>query len=125
MFEIFYETHFSASHQIHGYRGVCSGLHGHTWKVAVEFRTHRTDEIGISFDFKEIKEIVQTVIERLDHKHINEISPFNKKNPTAEYLAQYIYEEVRKLIPDHIQMSKVTVWESDKYGVTYLEDSND
>ena len=83
MYKIFVETHFAASHQLHGYQGACKALHGHTWKIRVEVKTSQVDEIGISVDFKELKSDIRSIIDRLDHHHINEIPPFDKMNHTA------------------------------------------
>jgi len=124
LFRIFIETHFAASHQLHGYEGPCKALHGHTWKVRVEVETEKLNEIGISFDFKELKSITESVIDRLDHHHINDIPPFDKINPTAEHLAKYIYEEVANLIPNHVSISQVIVWESANYAVSYSDSSH-
>jgi 6-pyruvoyltetrahydropterin/6-carboxytetrahydropterin synthase len=121
LYKIFIETHFAASHQLHGYDGPCRALHGHTWKVRVEVTTNRINEIGISFDFKELKTLTESVICRLDHKHINEIPPFDKENPTAENLSRFIVEELKKKLPHHARMSHVTLWESDNYAVSYSE----
>lgn len=115
------ETHFAASHQLHGYEGPCKALHGHTWKVRVEIKTDQTDDIGISFDFKELKAASETVISRLDHKHINETPPFDTINPTAENLAKYIHDEIKDQLPEHIFIHRVTVWESANYAVSYSE----
>jgi len=122
LYKIFVETHFAASHQLHGYQGACKALHGHTWKIRVEVKTDQVDEIGISVDFKELKSDIRSIIDRLDHHHINEIPPFDKMNPTAENLSRYIYEEVQKTLPSHVGMSKVTVWESSNYAISYSEE---
>jgi 6-pyruvoyltetrahydropterin/6-carboxytetrahydropterin synthase len=119
LYTIFVETHFAASHQLHGYEGACRALHGHTWKVGVEVKTDRINPIGISVDFKELKDNIRSVIDRLDHHHINEIPPFDKINPTAENLSRYIFEEVQKTLPSLAGISKVTVWESSNYAVSY------
>ncbi len=121
MYHIFYETHFAAAHQLHGYDGECSEMHGHTWKVKIEIKAKKTDKIGISFDFKKLKSITNKVIDRLDHNNINTVPPFDKENPTAENLARYCYNEVGKLLPESVKMSKVTIWESDSYAVCYEE----
>lgn len=122
MYRIFIETHFAASHQLHGYQGLCKDLHGHTWKVRVEVETDKTNEIGISFDFKELKSVTESVIQKLDHVHINEVPPFDKENPTAENLARYIFGEVKKHLPSHVLMNQVVVWESANYAVSYSEE---
>jgi len=119
VFRTFIETRFSAAHRINGYEGQCGKLHGHTWKVRVQVKTHQMNKIGISIDFKELRTLAENVLERLDHQLINDVTPFQSKNPTAENLARYIYEEVARQLPEFIQMDEVTVWESDNYAVTY------
>jgi len=121
VYKTFIETHFSAAHQLHGYPGHCGKLHGHTWKVRVEIETKQIDKIGISMDFKVLKQKTETILNRLDHNNINEISPFDLQNPTAENLSRYIFEELQKTLPPHIRMSQVIVWESENYAVSYLE----
>ena len=115
------ETYFAASHQLHGYEGPCKALHGHTWKVRVEIQTEQIDDIGISFDFKKLKSVTETVLSRLDHKHINDTPPFDTINPTAENLARYIYRETWKQLPDAVAMHRVIVWESVNSAVSYSE----
>lgn len=121
MYKISIETHFAASHQLHGYQGPCKTLHGHTWRVRVEVKSDRIDDIGISVDFKDLKRLTHDVIERLDHKHINDIPPFDRENPTAENLARYIYAEVKQRLPGGVNMVEVVLWESANYAVTYSE----
>ena len=122
MYRIFIETNFAAAHQLHGYKGACSALHGHTWKVRVEIETDQTNEIGISFDFKALKEITEKAIAPLDHQHINDVKPFDKENPTAENLSRYLYHKIKKELPDFVRMSSVTLWESANYAISYSED---
>lgn len=121
IYRTFVETHFTSAHQLHGYPGHCGRLHGHTWKVRVEVETQKLNAIGISMDFKELKRLIETPLEKLDHVYINEIPPFDKQNPTAENLAAFIYQELKKLLPSEIQLKEVTVWESENYGCSYSE----
>jgi 6-pyruvoyltetrahydropterin/6-carboxytetrahydropterin synthase len=121
VYRTFIETNFSAAHQLHGYPGHCGRLHGHTWKIRVEIETDRTDEIGISVDFRKLKEITESVLEPLDHHHINQIPPFDRENPTAEHLSRYLYREVREKLPPFTRMVQVVVWESENYAVSYFE----
>ncbi len=115
------ETQFASSHQLHGYEGPCKDLHGHTFRVRVEVKTEKINEVGISFDFKALKAITESVIEPFDHHHINDIAPFDQQNPTAENLSHYIYHEVKKKLPSSVHISRVTVWESATYSVSYSE----
>ncbi len=121
MYRTFIETHFSAAHQLHGYPGHCGRLHGHTWKIRVEVETEKIDPIGIGIDFKKLKAITESVLEPLDHHHINEVPPFDKENPTAENLSRYLYREIQRQVPPNVRMVQVTVWESEHYAVGYVE----
>lgn len=121
MYHILVENSFSAAHFIQKYEGPCGELHGHTWKVQVEVQTTKINKLGISIDFKDLKAITESIIGRLDHQHLNKISPFDQQNPTAENLSKYFYYEIQKKLPETIQMSRVTVWESDSTSVTFSE----
>jgi 6-pyruvoyltetrahydropterin/6-carboxytetrahydropterin synthase len=121
LYTVSIETHFSASHRLVGYCGPCESLHGHTWKVRVTIKTEQLDEIGITVDFKTLKAIIQSVVQKLDHHHINDIPPFDTINPTAENLASHLYHAVKEKMPSSVSMSEVTVWESARYAVSYSE----
>lgn len=92
------ETVIDACHQLRGYNGNCSRQHGHSWWLHVWIKgdSSQKDEIGILFDFGEIKKIQG----KLDHQFINEIPPFDTINATAENLSEWIYEELKKIKPD-------------------------
>jgi len=121
LYTVSIDTHFSASHRLIGYSGPCESLHGHTWKVRVTIQAEQLDEIGITVDFKTLNVIIQSVVQKLDHHHINDIPPFDTINPTAENLAGYLYRSIRGKMPDSVSVSEVTVWESDRYAVSYSE----
>lgn len=121
LYTVSIDTHFSASHRLIGYSGPCESLHGHTWKVRVTVRAEQLDEIGITVDFKTLNTIIQSVVQKLDHHHINDISPFDTINPTAENLACYLYRTIKEKMPGSVTMSEVIVWESDRYAVSYSE----
>jgi 6-pyruvoyltetrahydropterin/6-carboxytetrahydropterin synthase len=123
LYRIFIETRFSSAHSIQRYDGPCGKLHGHTWKVRVEVTSQKTNELGLSIDFKDLKRISDSVVGRLDHQHINEIDPFQKENPTAENIARYLFREIMKKLSEDVRLYAVTVWESESTGVTYSENS--
>ena len=80
---------FSAAHRLTlCYDSKCTGLHGHNWRVTVECRARELDENGMVVDFTHIKRMV---IDRLDHKVLNDVFDFN---PTAENIARWIVETV-------------------------------
>ena len=75
-----------------GYPGECRELHGHTWDVEVTVRGEDLDEVGIVYDFKDLKNDLGLVLEAYDHAYLNDVPPFDTLNPTAENLARVIYE---------------------------------
>jgi 6-pyruvoyltetrahydropterin/6-carboxytetrahydropterin synthase len=97
-------------------------MHGHTWKVKVEVKTDKVNEIGICYDFKSLKELINKNIDELDHQNLNQLAPFKNINPTAENIAHYLYHSIQKRLPNEIDMHQITVWESEKYSVIYKED---
>ncbi|MBD3609590.1 MAG: 6-carboxytetrahydropterin synthase QueD [Gammaproteobacteria bacterium] len=116
-------TDFAAAHVLHGYPGVCSQLHGHNWKIETQVVATRLDDIGMGVDFKVVKGEINKIIDRLDHRYLNEIPPFDSINPTAENIAAYMYAELAKAMnQDHIQVKSITVWETERACVTYSED---
>jgi len=113
---------FAAAHQLRGYSGNCSRMHGHNWKVEVEVTGNTLDNVGMVTDFKTMKRAARDVAERLDHFYLNDIPPFDTINPTAENLAAWFYREVGMLLNnEHAHVSAVTLWETDRACVTYKE----
>lgn len=123
MFELMIETHFSAAHQLRGYKGECEKLHGHNWKVQVYVLAEKLNEIDISLDFHTLKELTEEVIAPLDHSMLNEIFPFTEKNPSSENIAKWIFDSLKKRLDDgDVNLSAVTIWESETASATYFEE---
>lgn len=119
MFELSVEGYFSAAHRVKGYPGDCADIHGHTYQVRVNVGVEKLDEIGMAVDFRSIKNHLHVLLKELDHKNLNSIPFFEKHNATAEYIAKYIFDQMKKKIE---AISSVTVWEGPNYSVTYSAD---
>ncbi len=123
MYELMIETSFSAAHQLRGYMGKCEQLHGHNWKVQVHITAEKLNDIDIAMDFHELKKLTNEIISPLDHAFLNDLFPFTEKNPSSENIAKWIYDSLKKKINnENIEVSAVTVWESDTASATYYED---
>ena len=95
-------------------------MHGHNWKVEVEVSGDKLDNVGMVIDFKEIRNMTNEVVDKLDHRFLNDLNAFKKVNPTAENIAEYIHFELTKLINnDKIVVKSIKLWETDKSAVTY------
>jgi len=123
MYQISVETKFSAAHQLKGYRGNCEHIHGHNWVVIARISTPKLDEIGLAFDFKVLQHLLNTVVYELDHQFLNKIKPFKKMNPSSENIARYIFESLKERLPSDILLLSIEVKESDKFSVTYSDES--
>lgn len=124
MYEISKTIEFEAAHFLRNYKGKCEKIHGHCWKVAVGLTLEKLDDQGIAFDFTVLKELLKkNVIKKYDHNLLNEIPPFNKINPSAENLAETIFQELKNLLPLH-ENFWVQVWESSTSWAKYWEKNN-
>lgn len=119
MFELKVQGSFSAAHQVKGYPGDCSGVHGHTYRVTIKIRKHRLGKLGMAVDFRRVHTLLKGVLKKLDHKNLNTLAFFKKHNATAEWIAVYIHHEMKKKIAS---LRSVTVWEGLDDAVTYQED---
>jgi len=122
MFELMVDTTFAAAHRLRGYKGKCEQMHGHNWKVQAHVVAEKLNDIDIAIDFHDLKELLDEVIAPLDHSFLNDIFPFTEKNPSSENIAKWIYDSLNKKLSDeHVQVSAVTVWESETTAATYYE----
>jgi len=111
MFEISVEQSFAAGHSLRGYRGKCENVHGHNYRVRVIVEGEQLDAAGLLVDFVEIKRLMNQLIERWDHRFLNDIPPFDTLNPTAENMARWCHAGVR--------VQQVRIWETDIAAATY------
>ncbi len=123
MYHISVEQHFDAAHFLRGYRGKCEALHGHRFRVVVKIKSSQLDDIGIAYDFVELKQQLGDILSRFDHTCLNGVMPFDKINPSSENIASTIYNELKlKLAGAPVSISCVEVWESPQSGVAYSPD---
>jgi len=119
-FEVMIERNFSSAHQLRGYQGKCENLHGHNYRIEIYARGRELDNIGLLVDFVELKAAADDVVQYLDHQNINELSPFDKVQPSAENLAKYILERVgAKITDERVQIYKVRCFETPTSVATY------
>ena len=113
------EAALSAAHLLGNYNGECGQLHGHNWTVEVSVEASELDQLGMVIDFKVLNKHIKDIIDKLDHKFINDIAPFNTINPTSENLAAYFFQQLSDLINDsRVRVCRVKVWETEKSFAT-------
>lgn len=118
MFEICVEHTFAAGHALRNYHGKCENVHGHNYRVQVCLAGDDVDEDGLLYDFAELKKHLRAASEYLDHQFINDLKPFDRINPSAENIAKFFCEEIRKELKN-ATISYVRVWETDTAFAVY------
>lgn len=123
MYGITVEKHFDSAHYLRGYKGKCEEMHGHRYRVVVKIGAEKLDDIGLAYDFSDLKRHLKEIIDRFDHTCLNDVPPFDKINPSSENIAATIYQELmEKLTGDPVTLASVEVWETPHQGVIYTPD---
>lgn len=114
--EIYKEFSFDSAHYLpnvpDGHK--CKNMHGHTYRLKVFIKGKPDPSLGWIMDFKELKDIVGKVIDKLDHKLINDIEGL--QNPTAENITLWIWNEIKPLLP---LLNRIELYETPTTGVIY------
>ena len=120
MYQLFVEEHFDAAHYIRNYHGKCENLHGHRFKVVARLEATKLDECGLAYDFAHLKRQLREVIARFDHACLNDVSPFDKIEPSCENIAATIYNALQfNFSQSPVKLGSVEVWESPTSGAIY------
>lgn len=116
------EVTWDMAHMLASHEGLCSNLHGHTYRMEVTVMRTGDSELGIKWatqemvtDFSELKKILHDkIVDKLDHcvmlwsgsndpfeqTLLSLVPQFNKKNcivdyrPTAEAMAKHFYRVI-------------------------------
>ena len=100
------EFEFDAAHYLPEYNGKCERLHGHTYKLVI--------------DFIRLKNIVkEEVLSKLDHACLNDIL----KQPSAENISVWVWQRLQKMLQGpNYKLYEVEVWETKTSGCIYRGD---
>jgi 6-pyruvoyltetrahydropterin/6-carboxytetrahydropterin synthase len=120
MYEITVEGHIDAAHYLRDYKGKCENLHGHRYKIVVKVSADKLNDIGLAYDFTDLKQHLHDILERYDHTCLNDVPPFDKINASSENLAATIYKELKKKLgKKDVKIISTSVFETPYQGVTY------
>ncbi len=121
MYSVTVTSGFSGAHFLREYQGKCESLHGHNWKVQATVSSSQLDSLGLVMDFGELKSVLNEILERFDHRFLNEHDYFKDRNPTSEGIAYYLFTNLKGKIPPHCTLDEVKVWEKDSSCAKYRE----
>ena len=132
--EICVRLEFDSAHRLYPYEGKCANIHGHNYRVDVGV-VGELDHRGIVADFGDLKNHFSYLVDSvLDHTLILNsydplVAPLSdlgvsmlllEGSPTAENIAQYIFEEFETLLSnDELKLSFVRVYETDNNYAEY------
>jgi 6-pyruvoyltetrahydropterin/6-carboxytetrahydropterin synthase len=123
MYRLMIKTSFAAAHNLINYQGDCENLHGHNWRVEVVVAAKELDKAGLGIDFKILKKQTNSLLDELDHKYLNDLTPFINDSPSSENISRYLYERLSETLNnENITVEKINVWESENACASYSLD---
>ncbi len=129
---VFRSEHFNAAHRLHNpdwdaltnasVFGKCNNphFHGHNYELVVKVTGVPNEATGYVYDMKLLSELIQRyVLERFDHKNLNEDTiEFKKLNPSAENIAIVIYNILREKLDSTLDL-QIRLYETERNFVEY------
>ncbi|AEI37349.1 MAG: 6-carboxytetrahydropterin synthase QueD [Zymomonas mobilis subsp. pomaceae] len=95
----------------------CYRLHGHSYRVELRLEGPVNPNTGFVIDFFDVEHIFGPVLKQLDHYCLNDIPGL--ENPTAEHIAQWIWQKIKTDLP---LLAAVLVYETPHSWAEYLGD---
>lgn len=92
----------------------CARLHGHSFHVRVTVEGPVDERMGWVADFADVKAACRPVVDRLDHRYLNEVEGL--ENPTSENIARWIWARLAPGLPG---LAEIAVRETCTSGCVY------
>ncbi len=117
------EFKWEMGHRLPFHQGKCKNLHGHSYKLIVEFEGEE-DKNGMVIDYYDISQIIKPITEKLDHsvmvyeedrELIEALRMLNSRTvavpfqTTAENICKYFIKEIMNALTDK-RIKGVSVW---------------
>ena len=101
--------------------GHCANTHGHQYRIELTVSGQISSETGMLINGYDVDRIVSPFLkENFDHKFLNDdVAFFREQQPTAEWIAVWIYTELKPLFPSHAALTRVRVFETPELAVAY------
>lgn len=119
MYLIRIERSFSAAHSL-DIGGVREPIHGHNWAVGATLAGPSLDADGLLVDFHAMERALDGIVGRFHNRNLNDTPPFDRVNPSAELVAQFIAVELSGHLPRGVFVQSVSVGEAPGCTATYL-----
>ncbi len=94
MYEVVVEISFLATHQLRLGDEGAEPLHEHNWRVRVELEGNELGADGMLVDFVKVKKLLGEIADKLKGRDLSKLPGLISKNPSAENVARYFYEQL-------------------------------
>lgn len=129
---VYRKEHFNAAHRLHNPKwddqknkevfGKCNNpnYHGHNYDLTLKVTGKINPDTGYVIDTKVLSDIIKVnVLDKFDHKNLNlDTLEFKDLNPTAEHIVLVIYDILRPLINQDLEL-ELTLFETERNFVKY------
>ncbi|MGC8956828.1 MAG: 6-pyruvoyl trahydropterin synthase family protein [Candidatus Kapaibacteriota bacterium] len=108
---------WNMSHRLPFHKGLCSNIHGHTYKLRVEL-VGTPDENGIVLDFYDLISAVQPIIDQLDHSFVVD----ENDKVMIDFLAANNFRYVK--VPTTTTSENLAVWIASQVAKKFMSFPN-
>lgn len=121
MYTVSAQAHYDAAHFLRNYEGKCRHMHGHRYVVEAAVQTAELNASGIAFDFGDLKGILRTLADGMDHCVLNDLPQFQEVETSAENQARWFYDELKARLPEKLAegLLYTRVWEGPTQWAQY------
>lgn len=101
--------------------GKCAHIHGHQYTLELNLCGSINAETGMLINAFAVDDIVKPFITTyFDHKFLNQDVPFfHDRQPTAEWIAVWVFHELKGKFKTPVTLKKVKVYETPELAVEY------
>ena len=125
------KEHFSSSHKLDNPKlskerneeifGKCNNFHGHNYYIEVTLAGIPDIESSYVMDLKLLKVIIhEEILNKVDHRYLNELDMFKGIVPTTENMALRFWEALKPRVnSENVKLYSIKLYETDKNYVEY------
>lgn len=118
---------WDGAHRLFKHKGKCRNIHGHRYRAEFTITSKKVDDLGMIVDFGDLK---TTIGEWIDNNWDHALLLWDQdeivtlftgycfriflcsQNPTAEWMARYLLANTAMLLPRHLKVVSVRVYET-------------
>jgi 6-pyruvoyltetrahydropterin/6-carboxytetrahydropterin synthase len=94
--------------------------HGHNYTLEVSVRGKPDPYTGMVMNITDLKQIVGSVLEEFDHKHLNEDTPyFTDLVPTTENIVRVLWRLIAARLPAEVLLARLRLYEMNDLWAEY------